>query len=103
MTYDKRVLTSFLYGDYYMDPNHAFGRGRCNDDAVDFCIICHCLGKDPEAEFSKLLELWGSEYHVAKDSTFRELAEEHIARVVPYLERWGEAGTMEATAYFTWH
>lgn len=90
--YTKEDLEKILQKDFH-ENRLAFTSGRRNDDAVDFSIICHCLGKDPMQEFRKLcIE------HKLLEST-RSLAEEHMERVQPYLSKWGEPGTMQAMVY----
>lgn len=58
--------------------------GRRNDDAVDVCICCRILGKDPVDWFNAL-------YREDRDrfnDTQRMKALQHISRVEPYADRW---------------
>lgn len=92
MCYTNDDLSKILKKDFFEDPK-AFHAGRRNDDAVDFSIICHCLGVDPREEFDKLCV-----EHDFKKVDY-DLAVDHMERVEPYLDRWGEEGTMDAMVY----
>lgn len=71
--------------------------GPCyrNDSAVDMSIALWCMGySEPWLWVSQLCDL------VGLPKVSKEFWQEHFERVYPYLERWGEIGTDEATAYF---
>lgn len=57
--------------------------GRRNDHAVDFCIACHVLHKDPIEEFRNIADKRGID---------RTIPEDHINRIIPYLDVWGSDG-----------
>lgn len=90
--YTLEDLGKILKKDFF-ENRYAFTRGRRNDDAVDFSIICHCIGVDPMEQFDDLCaehKIEGVDY---------DLAMEHMERVQPYLDKWGEEGTMDAMVY----
>jgi hypothetical protein len=91
--YTKDQLMKILQDNFFEDPN-VFKPGRRNDDAVDMCIIAHCLMLDPESVFADVVaahESWSS-YQI-------KAAEDHVDRVIPYLDGWGKEGTMEAMRF----
>lgn len=92
MQYTKQELEEILQNDFFANPK-VFTSGRRNDDAVDFSIICWCLGLDPFFEFGRLSVIrdWSSNQI--------DVNREHIERVYPYLYKWGAKGTMEAMVY----
>lgn len=107
MSYTKEDLEKILKEDF-MEYDKAFVHGRLNDDAVDFSIVCHCLGLDPIAEVKKLVDSRGPEWKTVWDYLMKEdrvclnhldCIMEHMHRVQPYLDRWGEPGTMDAMVY----
>jgi hypothetical protein len=82
-----------IYDGMLKDMN-MFTSGRRNDDAVDFSIVCWCLDYDPMEKFDEL-----AIEHGFFDDTQYDIAKEHMERVQPYLEDWGERGTMDAMKY----
>lgn len=90
--YDKDDLKANLKDDF-LENELAFSDGRKNDDAVDMCIICHCLGYDVD----DLVDEMANKF----DWTRRRYVEamEHIERVKPYCDKWGDPGTMDAMVY----
>ena len=107
MSYIKEDLEKILKKDF-MDSKDAFVHGRVNDDAVDFSIICHCLGLDPADEVKKLADSRGPNWKARWDFIKKEWVVcphhldcimEHMQRVQPYLDKWGEPGTMDAMVY----
>ena len=92
MAWEKQELKDILDKDF-MNERHAFYPGRRNDDAVDFSIICWCLGLDPMQKFDELCKQHGfsiTDYSLARD---------HMERVALYLNTWGAKGTDEAMVY----
>lgn len=89
---ERKDLEHIIEKDFF-ENTKAFDDGRRNDDAVDFSIICHCLGVDPMDKFRELAR------HQEWTATRLLLTQEHMERVEPYLDKWGEEGTMEAMAY----
>ena len=92
MSWTKEELEKILKDDF-TECKDAFKDGHKNDDAVDMSIICHCLGLDVKKLVDKMS--YDFDWTVAR----YEEAMEHIERVQPYLDRWGESGTMDAMVY----
>lgn len=92
MHYEKHELEEILNNDFLNDPD-AFKAGRRNSDAVDFSIICWCLGLNPIDKFNDLAAGHGwspAQYDAARG---------HMDRVQPFLVKWGTKGTDEAMVY----
>ena len=92
MSYTKEDLEKILE-ECFRGNDKAFQDGRKNDDAVDMSIICHCLGYC----VYDIIDVMADSHGWTKrryDETM-----EHINRVQPYLNSWGEPGTMDAMVY----
>jgi hypothetical protein len=85
----KKQLMQFEENDEIFDD------GRRNDDAVDFCCMCWCLGMTVNEIRGEFLALPAIKNHPTREI----LALDHIERVVPYLDSWGKRGTMDAMQY----
>lgn len=78
--------------DFINNPK-AFQPGHRNDDTVDFMILCHCGGIDPWSTMRNIAQ--ANRWSVSQATAVAD----HMKRVEPYLEEWGDHGTMEAMAY----
>lgn len=89
---DMEDIPEVLERDFILEPK-AFGPGRRNDDTVDFMILCWCTDVEYRPLLGKIAETqgWSPQQKLA--------VEEVVDRVEPYLEDWGDRGTMEAMAY----
>lgn len=81
---DKQKAEEML-ADLVGDPNF-MSAGRRNDDAVNLCIALHIIGHDPLDWFERYAQSIGMEIGLMLKAL------EHIARVVPYLSKWGPKG-----------
>lgn len=96
----REDLEKILKKDFY-DDIHVFEEGRRNGDAVDFSIICWCLGLYPEDEYEYLFLKQERKYARNPGLLSVDYIEgsAHMDRVRPYLDKWGKKGTMDAMVY----
>lgn len=86
-TYTEAELEKILYKDFILNPS-CFLPGNRNNDAVDMCCVAWCLDKDP----MDVLREIGDKHHWSQHEF--NAAEEHVARIISYLPKWGPRGTM---------
>ena len=89
---EPNELKDVIDRDFVFDDK-AFQPGRRNDDVVDFLILCWCADIAHRELLKAIAEKQG--WSLAQIAA----VEDHVERVEPYLEEWGDHGTMEAMAY----
>ena len=75
-----------------LNHDHFMESGYRNDQAVNLCIGLHVLGFD--------VEEWLNRFFLGKEGDEDvDMFLDHCHRVIPYLEGWGERGTMQSFIY----
>lgn len=88
---DAYLTASKVY-DNMVGECACFEQGRRNNDAVNWCIICYVLGKDPIEEFMRKqpLSIWGTGSKSSIDQDFIKRADVINA----YIENeWNNGGS----------
>lgn len=83
-TEEEQDRAAKILSDLFDDPDYAIS-GRRNDDAVNTCIASYVLDIPDPVEFIKKMCL----EQIKMDGYSYAKFEEHVKRVVPYLDKWG--------------